>query len=50
MPAPVIADVLSDAEQAADDGGMMLSNVDLSYLGVFSIWKNDLGRLHTISA
>lgn len=28
---------------AADDGGMLLGNMDLSYLGVHSIWTNDLG-------
>jgi hypothetical protein len=23
---------------------MVMSNMDLSYLGIFSIWKNDLGE------
>lgn len=32
-----------DAEHAAEDGGMILSNLDLSYLGVYSIWTNNLG-------
>lgn len=34
---------LADAEHAADDGGMILSNLDLSYLGIYSIWTNYLG-------
>ncbi|KAM4054713.1 zinc-ribbon like family protein [Hirsutella rhossiliensis] len=33
-----------DAERAADDGGMLLGNMDLSFLGVHAIWTNDLGR------
>lgn len=32
-----------DAEHAAEDGGMIMSNLDLSYLGVYSIWTNNLG-------
>jgi hypothetical protein len=35
----------ADAEMAADDGGMLLGNMDLSYLGVHSIWTNDLGNI-----
>jgi hypothetical protein len=42
-------DWVADAEAAADDSGMVISNVDLSYLGVHSIWKNDLGR-YSVSA
>lgn len=38
-------DTLIDAEMAADDGGMLLGNMDLSYLGVHSIWTNDLGTI-----
>jgi hypothetical protein len=34
---------LADAEHAADDAGMILSNLDLSYLGIYSIWTNYLG-------
>ncbi|KAK5990218.1 SEH-associated 4-like protein [Cladobotryum mycophilum] len=37
-------DWIDDAERAADDGGLLLANMDLSYLGVHSIWINDLGR------
>ncbi|KAG8427250.1 hypothetical protein J3459_007392 [Metarhizium acridum] len=37
-------DWVADAEMAADDGGMLLGNMDLSYLGVHSIWTNDLGK------
>lgn len=33
-----------DAERAADDGGMTLVNMDLSYMGIYSIWTNDLGK------
>lgn len=32
------------AEDFADDGGMILSNIDMSYLGVHSIWTNNLGK------
>ncbi|KAF4465457.1 hypothetical protein FALBO_7694 [Fusarium albosuccineum] len=37
-------DWIATAEETADDGGLMLSNLDISYLGVHSIWKNNLGR------
>ncbi|GAB0136685.1 hypothetical protein EsDP_00004978 [Epichloe bromicola] len=37
-------DWIADAEMAADDGGLLLGNMDLSYLGVHSIWTNDLGN------
>ncbi|KAF4979384.1 hypothetical protein FDECE_18067 [Fusarium decemcellulare] len=37
-------DWIATAEETADDGGLMLSNLDLSYLGVHSIWTNNLGR------
>lgn len=33
-----------DAEQAADDGGMLLGNMDLSFLGAHAIWTNNLGQ------
>ncbi|KAF4963253.1 hypothetical protein FSARC_8722 [Fusarium sarcochroum] len=39
-----IWDWVATAEENADDGGMVLSNIDLSYLGVHSIWTNSLGR------
>ncbi|UKZ80690.1 hypothetical protein TrVFT333_008453 [Trichoderma virens FT-333] len=35
-------DWIGDAERAADDGGLMLSHMDLSYLGVHAIWTNNL--------
>lgn len=35
---------IADAEHAADDAGMILSNLDLSYLGIYSIWTNYLGE------
>jgi hypothetical protein len=31
------------AEDAAADGGMMSHPLDVSYMGVYSIWMNDLG-------
>lgn len=34
---------------AADDGGLLLGNMDLSYLGVHSIWTNDLGKFPLLS-
>ncbi|KAF5019366.1 hypothetical protein F66182_8634 [Fusarium sp. NRRL 66182] len=37
-------DWIATAEENADDGGMILSNIDLSYLGVHSLWTNCLGR------
>ncbi|KYK57796.1 WD40 repeat-like-containing domain protein [Drechmeria coniospora] len=37
-------DWIADAEHAADDGGMLLGNMDLSFLGVHAVWNNDLGR------
>ncbi|KAF7563784.1 hypothetical protein G7046_g321 [Stylonectria norvegica] len=37
-------DWIATAEQRADDGGLLLSNLDVSYLGVHSIWNNNLGR------
>ncbi|TVY79402.1 SEH-associated protein 4 [Fusarium oxysporum f. sp. cubense] len=39
-----IWDWVATAEDNADDGGMILSNIDLSYVGVHSIWTNNLGR------
>lgn len=38
------ANLDQDAEHAADDGAMIMSGMDLSYLGIYSIWTNDLGR------
>ncbi|KAG6004753.1 hypothetical protein E4U21_000783 [Claviceps maximensis] len=37
-------DWIADAELAADDGNLLLGDMDLSYLGVHSIWTNDLGK------
>lgn len=39
-----IADSSSGAEEACEDGGMMSHPLDLSYLGVNTIWMNNLGR------
>ncbi|KJZ78939.1 hypothetical protein HIM_01712 [Hirsutella minnesotensis 3608] len=38
-----IWDWIADAEHAADEGGMLLGNMDLSFLGVQAIWTNNLG-------
>ncbi|CAI4211826.1 unnamed protein product [Parascedosporium putredinis] len=35
---------ISDAEAAAEEGRMMSNPLDLSYLGVATVWMNDLGR------
>ncbi|KUI62153.1 SEH-associated protein 4 [Cytospora mali] len=35
---------IEGAEEAASDGGMMSHPLDLSYLGVNTIWTNDLGE------
>ncbi|KAH7023507.1 hypothetical protein EDB80DRAFT_697781 [Ilyonectria destructans] len=37
-------DWIASAEDMADDGGLIVSNIDLSYMGVHSIWTNNLGR------
>ena len=37
------------AEEAATDGGMLSSGVDLGYLGVYGIWFNDLGKYFSFS-
>ncbi|PFH57397.1 hypothetical protein XA68_15130 [Ophiocordyceps unilateralis] len=37
-------DWIADAEQAADGGGMLLGNMDLSFLGAHAIWTNNLGK------
>ncbi|KAG7100627.1 SEH-associated protein 4 like [Verticillium longisporum] len=37
-------DWIADAEDAAEDGGMKLHPLDLSYMGVATIWGNDLGN------
>ncbi|KAF4124210.1 hypothetical protein GMORB2_5926 [Geosmithia morbida] len=37
-------DWIDDAHHAAENDGMIMSNIDLSYLGIYSIWMNDLGR------
>lgn len=40
-----IADSSEGAEEACDDSGMMSHPLDLSYLGVNTIWTNNLGRI-----
>ncbi|KAM0334274.1 hypothetical protein ACHAQA_001296 [Verticillium albo-atrum] len=37
-------DWIADAEDATEDGGMKLHPLDLSYMGVATIWGNDLGN------
>ncbi|KAF6842454.1 WD repeat domain-containing protein [Colletotrichum musicola] len=37
-------DWIADAEDAAHDGGMKLEPLDLSYMGVCTLWCNDLGQ------
>lgn len=32
------------AEEATQDGGMISGPLDLSYMGVYTIWMNSLGR------
>jgi hypothetical protein len=32
------------AEEAAADGGMISNPLDLGYMGVYTIWANDLGK------
>jgi len=32
------------AEEAATDGGMMSHPLDLGYMGVYTIWTNNLGE------
>lgn len=36
-------DTIKRFEEMGRDGGMVASNLDLSYLGVFAIWNNTLG-------
>lgn len=36
--------LLLDAEEACADGGMLAHPLDLSYLGVQTIWTEDLGK------
>jgi len=36
---------ISGSENIAKDDGMVSGSLDLSYMGVCSIWKNDLGKL-----
>ncbi|KAI0024781.1 WD repeat domain-containing protein [Xylariomycetidae sp. FL0641] len=38
-------DWVAGATQAAADEGMIAHGIDFSYLGVATIWRNDLGRL-----
>lgn len=37
---------VAGAEDAASDGGMMSHPLDIGYLGVHTIWTNDLGEHH----
>ncbi|PHH79551.1 hypothetical protein CDD82_2325 [Ophiocordyceps australis] len=37
-------DWIADAQSAADEGGMVMGNMDLSLLGVHAIWNNNLGK------
>lgn len=39
-----IADISQGAEEACEDGGMMSHPLDLSYLGVNTVWTNNLGK------
>lgn len=38
------ADYSAGAEDAAVDGNMEFQSMDLSYMGVQSIWMDDVGR------
>ena len=40
----MVTDKVTDAADACEDGSLVLSSMDLSYLGVRSIWMNDLGE------
>jgi hypothetical protein len=33
-----------DAEDAAKDDGMVSGPLDLSYMGVYTVWTNSLGK------
>ena len=35
---------LTGAEEAASSGGMMSHPLDLSYMGIYTIWTNKLGK------
>lgn len=37
-------DWIADAESAAEDDALVFAGVDMSYLGIHSIWTNNLGR------
>lgn len=39
----ILAHNLAGAEKAANEGGMTLRPLDMSYLGVYGIWTHDLG-------
>lgn len=39
-----IADSSLGAEEACEDSGMMSHPLDLGYLGVNTVWTNNLGR------
>ena len=40
----ISADALTGAEEAASDGGMVSGPLDLSYMGVYTVWMNLLGK------
>ncbi|PHH61819.1 hypothetical protein CDD81_7922 [Ophiocordyceps australis] len=37
-------DWVADAQSAADEGGMVMGNMDLGLLGVHGVWTNNLGK------
>jgi WD repeat-containing protein mio len=39
-------DWIADAEAATEDGAMTMQPLDLSYMGVHSVWTNDLGKCY----
>ncbi|KAH9898885.1 WD repeat domain-containing protein [Xylariomycetidae sp. FL2044] len=41
-------DWIAGADQAALDGGMISQGVDLSFLGVYTLWSDDLGPQRTV--
>lgn len=41
---PLRTDIGTGAEEAASDGGMISHPLDLGYMGVHTIWTNDLGQ------
>jgi len=41
----ISADQSLGAEEAASDDGMISGILDLSYMGVYTVWMNDLGTI-----